>query len=60
MTVRPNFETDGMDISSGSHGISKRATEARQGVALGHVRFVLGFSLALVVVAFAIVYLIYS
>lgn len=30
--------------------------KARQGFTLGHMRYVLGFSVALVVVAFAIIY----
>ncbi|MGH6876732.1 MAG: hypothetical protein ACREHV_05050 [Rhizomicrobium sp.] len=33
-----------------------RAVEARQGVASGYVRYVLGISLVLVIVAFAIIY----
>lgn len=34
-------------------------TEARQGVALGHMRYVLLFSTALVIAAFAIIYFMY-
>ncbi|HEY6578442.1 MAG TPA: hypothetical protein VIY09_03905 [Rhizomicrobium sp.] len=33
-----------------------RAVEARQGVASGYARYVLGISLALVIIAFAIIY----
>jgi len=34
-------------------------TEARQAVPLGHMRYVLGISLALVIVAFAVIYFAY-
>jgi hypothetical protein len=33
------------------------ATEARQAVPTGHMRYVLGISLALVIVAFSVIYL---
>ena len=36
-----------------------RPAEVRQGVTLGHMRYVLGLSLALVIVAFAIIYFLY-
>jgi hypothetical protein len=41
------------------HASQLPATEARQGVTLGHMRYVLGFGLALVVIAFAIIYFLY-
>ena len=34
-------------------------TEARQAVPMGHMRYVLGISLVLVIVAFAVIYLTY-
>jgi hypothetical protein len=37
-----------------------RASDARQGAVLGHMRYVLGFGLALVVVAFAAIYFFFS
>jgi hypothetical protein len=46
-----------VEMSAYEHHASKiPAPEARQGAVLGHVRYVLGFGLALVIVAFAIIY----
>ena len=41
------------------HASQMPGTEARQGVTLGHMRYVLGFGLALVVIAFAVIYFFY-
>jgi hypothetical protein len=41
------------------HASQLPPTDARQGVMLGHMRYVLGFGLALVVIAFAIIYFFY-
>jgi hypothetical protein len=61
MTIHPNFEADHIEISRGAHGpLRLSAREARQGVTLGRMRFVLTFGLALAMVAFAIIYLIYT
>ena len=44
------------DTSRPDHPIEKTATEARQGATTGRMRWVLGISLAVVIVAFIIGY----
>jgi hypothetical protein len=44
------------DLSRPNHPIEKTTDEARQGVTTGRMRWVLGISLAAVIVAFAIGY----
>jgi len=43
----------------GAKGRTLPRVEARQGVTLGHMRYVLGISVTLAVVAFAVVYFAY-
>jgi hypothetical protein len=45
---------------SADGGIKIGKTDARQAVTLGHVRYVLGISLALAVVAFVVLYFVYT
>jgi len=57
---QPENSTRQVEVQGRGDDASKLpATEARQGVTLGHMRYVLGFSLALVVIAFAIIYFFY-
>jgi hypothetical protein len=51
----PNWEARNRD-----QGKEISVDDARQAVPLGHIRYVLGISLALVVVLFAIIYFSYS
>lgn len=48
------------DTHSDDHHSDLSTTQARQAVTLGRMRYVLGISIALVVVAFAAVWLVYS
>jgi hypothetical protein len=57
MTIHSNFHTNLELVSEADHH-ALPGTQARQGVALGRMRFVLGFGLASAIVALAIVYLI--
>jgi hypothetical protein len=47
------------DRSTGG-GVTISKTDARQAVTLGHVRYVLGISLALALVAFVVLYFMYA
>jgi len=50
----------GAEMSAGEHHASRLpAARARQAVPLGHVRYVLGIGLALIVVALAVIYALY-
>ncbi len=63
MSAYPQPENSGrqMDAQGEAHHASDLpATDARQGVMLGHMRYVLGFGLALVVIAFAVIYFFYA
>ena len=63
MTIQPNFPTDLHRVENRGgelHASRLPGTQARQGVTLGRMRFVLGFGLALVIVAFAILYLVFT
>jgi hypothetical protein len=54
----PEYDKDAPYSQPADHAVLS-ATEARQAVPVGHMRYVLGISLALVIVAFGIIYLIY-
>jgi hypothetical protein len=60
MTIHSNFRTDIEHVSGDRHASQLPTTQARQGVTLGRMRFVLGFGLALVIVAFAVIYLVFT
>ncbi len=56
----PEYNVAGQPFAQlGSQPVAVPATRARQGVTGHHVRYVLGFGIAAVVVAFVIVYAIY-
>ncbi len=57
-TICAETAEDGImdDTSNPHHPIEKTATEARQGVTTGRMRWVLGISIVAVIVAFAISY----
>jgi hypothetical protein len=62
MSAYPQPENSGRQTEAPGHehhASQLPATDARQGVMLGHMRYVLGFGLALVVIAFAIIYFFY-
>ena len=59
MTIHSNFHAD-IELASGADHHALPATQARQGAALGRMRFVLGFGLASAIVALAIIYLIFT
>lgn len=54
----PEYDKDAPHNRPADHPVVS-ATEARQAVPLGHMRYVLAISLTLVIVAFAIIYLFY-
>jgi hypothetical protein len=58
-TRAPEYKDDVKPISRHAHPAVLNETEARQALPLGHMRYVLGISLALVVIAFAAIYLLY-
>lgn len=54
------FGKQGYNWEARDQGKDISVDDARQAVPLGHVRYVLGISLALVIVLFAIIYFSYS
>jgi hypothetical protein len=63
MTIHSNFQTDfarAEILHDAPPAQSLSVTQARQGATLGRMRFVLGFGLASAIVAFAIIYLIFT
>lgn len=62
MSYDPNRDpkAEGVEMSDSEHHASRiPAPRARQGATLGHMRYVLAIGLALVVIAFAVIYLLY-
>lgn len=58
-TRAPEYEDEPAPIGRHRESPVLNETEARQGVPTGHMRYVLGISLALVIVAFTVIYLAY-
>jgi hypothetical protein len=57
---RPDDRAAPLDFPGEHHASQLTAPEARQGAVLGHMRYVLGFGLAFVMIAFAAIYFFYS
>ncbi len=58
-TRAPEYDDEAKALSRHPDSQVLNETEARQAVPVGHMRYVLGISLALVVIAFAVIYLAY-
>jgi len=58
-TRAPEYEDEPAPLSRHPESPVLNETEARQAVPVGHMRYVLGISLVLVIVVFAVIYLNY-
>ncbi|MFM9843818.1 MAG: hypothetical protein ACKVOI_12685 [Dongiaceae bacterium] len=58
-TRAPEYEDEPAPPRRNPESPMLNETEARQALPLGHMRYVLGVSLALVIIAFAVIYLTY-
>ena len=58
-TRAPEYEDQPAPLGRHPQSPVLNETEARQAVPTGHMRYVLGISLALVIIAFAVIYLTY-